>query len=125
LKSGSDSVGNTGPKAAGWARAVRWTWLGLLLLQPVWLALLPPPAGPGSWVLAALASVPLLLPLRGVWRGSLRAVTWAGYLAMLYLVLGVVEAWANPPQRLPALLQVVLVAAFVGSALGLSRGTSR
>jgi uncharacterized membrane protein len=125
LNSGSDSARIIGPKAGGWARAVRWTWLGLLLLQPAWLALLPPPAGPGSWVLATLASVPLLLPLGGVWRGSLRAVTWAGYLAMLYLVIGVVEAWANPPQRLPALLQVVLVAAFVGSALGLSRRTSR
>jgi uncharacterized membrane protein len=99
---------------------VRWTWLGLILLQPVWLALLPPPAGPGNWVLAAFATAPLLLPLGGVWRGTLRALTWAGYLAMLYLVIGVVEAWANPPQRPVALLQVALVTAFVGSALGLS-----
>lgn len=109
----------------GWAQAARWTWLGLVILQPVWLGLLPPPAGPGSWVLAALATVPLLLPMRGVWRGSLRALTWAGYLAMLYLVIGVVEAWANPPQRLAALLQIVLVAAFVGSALGFSRADGR
>jgi uncharacterized membrane protein len=109
----------------GWAQAARWTWLGLVILQPVWLGLLLPPAGPGSWVLAALATVPLLLPMRGVWRGSLRALTWAGYLAMLYLVIGVVEAWANPPQRLAALLQIVLVAAFVGSALGFSRADGR
>jgi uncharacterized membrane protein len=109
----------------GWAQAARWTWLGLIILQPVWLGLLPPPAGPGSWVLAALATVPLLLPMRGVWRGSLRALTWAGYLAMLYLVIGVVEAWANPPQRLAALLQIVLVAAYVGSALGFSRADGR
>jgi hypothetical protein len=31
------------------------------------------------------------------------------------------EAWANPPQRLPALLQVLLVAVFVGSVLRFSR----
>jgi uncharacterized membrane protein len=109
----------------GWARASRWTWLGLIVLQPVWLAVLPPPAGPGNGWLAALATVPLLLPLGGVWRGSLRALTWAGYLAMLYLVVGVMEAWANPPQRLPALLQVALVACFVGSTLGLSRAVGR
>ena len=107
------------------AQAARWSWLCLILLQPVWLGLLPPPAGPGRWALAALATLPLLLPLAGVWRGSLRTVTWAGYLAMLYLVIGVVEAWANPPQRPVALLQVVLVAVFVGSALGFSRAAGR
>ena len=111
---------------SGWARAARWTWLGLIALQAVWLAILPPPWGPGNGWLAALAAAPLLLPLGGVWRGSLRALTWAGYLAMLYLVIGVTEAWANPPQRLAALLQVALVAGFVGSALGASRqGSSR
>jgi uncharacterized membrane protein len=107
------------------AQAARWTWLGLIILQPVWLGLLQPPAGPGSWALAALATVPLLLPMRGVWRGSLRTLTWAGYLAMLYLVIGVMEAWANPPQRPAALLQIVLVVAFVGSALGFSRAAGR
>jgi uncharacterized membrane protein len=113
------------PRSSGWARAARWTWLGLIVLQPTWLAILPPPAGPGNRALAALATLPLLLPLGGVWQGSLRTMSWAGYLAMLYLVIGVVEAWANPPQRPAALLQVVLVAAFVGSALGFSRAAGR
>ena len=99
----------------------RWCYLGLLTLQPVWHGLMPPPAGAGSWPLAAAATLPLLLPLKGVWHGSLRSMTWAGYLLMLYLVIGVMEAWANPQQRLPALLQIALVAVFVGSALVLSR----
>jgi uncharacterized membrane protein len=97
------------------------SYLCLLALQVAWHALLPPPAGAGSWLLAAVAALPLLLPLRGVLRGSLRAITWAGYLAMLYLVVGVMEAWANPPQRAAALAQVALVAVFVGSALAYSR----
>jgi uncharacterized membrane protein len=109
--------------AARWAQAARWSWLGLILLQPAWFAVLP--AGAGSWALAAAATLPLLLPLRGVWRGSLRSMTWAGYLAMLYLVIGVMEAWANPPQRLPALLQITLVALFVGSALGYSAASAK
>ena len=99
----------------------RASYAGLLVLQPAWHALLPPPAGAGSWPLAAVATLPLLLPLKGVWHGSLRAMTWAGYLLMLYLVVGVMEGWANPPQRLPALLQVALVALFIGGALVLSR----
>lgn len=96
-------------------------WVALILLQPLWHAVLPPPVGNGSWLLAGLATAPLLLPLRGVLAGSLRSMTWAGYLAMLYLVIGVMEAWANPPQRIPALAQVGLVALFVGSVLAFSR----
>lgn len=96
-------------------------WIALILLQPLWHALLPPPLGAGNWILALVATAPLLLPARGVLQGSLRAMTWAGYLAMLYLMIGVMEAWANPPQRLPALAQVALVAVFVGAVLAFSR----
>jgi uncharacterized membrane protein len=102
-------------------RAARWIYLALIALQPVWHGLLPPPAGNGNWALAVLATVPLLLPLRGVWSGTLRAMAWAGYLSMLYLVVGVMEAWANPPQRPAALLQVALVCGLVGSILVFSR----
>jgi uncharacterized membrane protein len=48
-------------------------------------------------------------------------MTWAGYLVMLYLVIGVMEAWANPPQRAASLLQIALVTLFVGSTLAFSR----
>lgn len=48
-------------------------------------------------------------------------MVWAGYLVMLYLVIGVMEAWASPPQRAVAGVQIVLVAVFVGSVLAFSR----
>jgi uncharacterized membrane protein len=102
-------------------QAARTSYLALIALQTVWHALLPAPAGSGSWLLAGIATLPLLLPAPGVWRGALRSMTWAGYIVMLYLVIGVTEAWANPPQRAPALLQVALVAVFVGSVLAYSR----
>lgn len=106
-------------------RAARWTYLALIALQPIWHALLPPPSGSGNWILAAIATVPLLLPLRGVWAGSLRAMTWAGYLSMLYFVIGVMEAWANPPQRPAALLQIALVAGLIASTVIFSRRARR
>lgn len=81
--------------------------------------------GNASWLLAAVAVTPLLIPLKGVIAGSLRSLTWAGYLVMLYLVIGIMEAWSNPPQRLPALTQVLLVAAFVASLLVFSRADQR
>jgi uncharacterized membrane protein len=100
---------------------VRLSYLALVLLQPAWHFLLPPPFGARLWWLALLATLPLLTPLAGVLRGSLRAMTWGGYLSMLYLLIGVTEAWSNPPQRLPALLQVLLVAIYVVSLLKFSR----
>jgi len=101
------------------------SYLALVLLQAVWHALLPPPTGNASWLLAAVAVAPLLIPLKGVIAGSLRSLTWAGYLVMLYLVIGVMEAWSNPPQRIPALTQVLLVAVFVASLLVFSRSDQR
>ena len=108
-----------------WGRLAGAAWLALIGLQIVWHGLLPPPRGAGNVYLAAAAVIPLLLPARGVLGGSLRSMTWAGYLAMLYLVIGVMEAWANPPQRAPALVQVGLVALFVGSVLAFSRRDRR
>lgn len=97
------------------------SYILLIALQTIWHWLLPPPAGAGSWILALVATLPLLLPLKGVLSGSLRSMTWAGYLVMLYFVIGVMEAWANPAQRLPALAQVALVVLFVGSVVAFSR----
>lgn len=83
--------------------------------------MLPQPLGSRSWVLGLVAAAPLLLPLRGLLAGSLRSMTWAGYLVMLYLVIGVMEAWSNPEQRIPALVQVLLVVVFTASLLSFSR----
>lgn len=106
----------------------RWVsgfYLALIALQFIWHAILPQPRGSENWTLAAVAIIPLLLPLKGLLRGSLRSMTWAGYLVMLYLIIGIVEAWANPPQRVPALAQVILVACFVSSVLVFSRSTGQ
>jgi uncharacterized membrane protein len=106
-------------------RLVTGSYLALLALQPTWHVLLPAPLGNGSWPLATVATIPLLLPLRGVLAGSLRSMTWAGYLVMLYLIIGVMEAWSNPPQRWPALAQTILVMVFVGSVLWFSRAENQ
>jgi uncharacterized membrane protein len=99
------------------------SYLALVILQPVWHLLLPRPLGAGNWLLAVVATIPLLLPLKGLLVGSLRSMTWAGYLVMLYMIVGVMEAWSNPPQRVPALVQTFLVVVFVGSVLALSRAS--
>jgi uncharacterized membrane protein len=105
----------------GWLAIVGGSYCLLTCWQMVWHGLLPPPMGNRNWVLALLAATPLLLPLRGILAGNLRSMTWGGYLSMLYLVVGVMEAWSNPPQRWPALAQTLWVGLFVVSTLVFSR----
>jgi len=89
--------------------------LTLLVVWHVWWH--PSIYFPTSLVLMVTA-VPMLLPLRGLLHGRIRAHLWASFLMMLYFMHGTVEAYVNPAQRLPALLEVGLsVLVFVCAAL--------
>ncbi len=96
-------------------------YLALLLLQPSWHFLLPEPWGAHNWILAVVASLPLLLPLMGIARGRFRSMTWGGFLAVLYFVIGVMEAWSNPEQRIPAIVQIVLALSYCGALASYAR----
>lgn len=100
-------------------------YLAVLILQPVWHGLLPPPHGNHSVWLALIATMPLMLPLRGILAGSIRSMTWGGYLVVLYFVIGVMEAWSNPPQRIPAVLQISFTLLYVTSLVMLTRLRNR
>jgi uncharacterized membrane protein len=97
------------------------SYIALLLLQPVWHFLLPKPLGSALWWLGLLAMMPLIPMLRGILVGSIRSMTWAGYLLIAYGVIGVMEAWSNPPQRIPALTQTLLVVVCIYGMLRFSR----
>lgn len=83
-------------------------YLAMLGWQLVWHGLLPPPLGARNLWLAGTACVPLLIPLAGMLRTNYRSMIWAGLLLMLYFTIGIMEAWSNPAQRVPALVQVAL-----------------
>ena len=84
------------------------TYLATLIWQVVWHGLLPPPWGARNIWLSLVACLPLLIPLAGLVRGNYRSMIWAGLLLMLYFTIGIMEVWSNPPQRLPAMVQVSL-----------------
>ena len=86
----------------------------LLLLQLIWHGFLPSPVGNENWVLAVIAALPLVLPLRGMFSGRLRSMIWGGFLAVLYFVIGVMEAWSNRDQMVPALAQITLSLSYCG-----------
>ena len=106
-------------------RAVLAAYMALLLLQITWHGLLPEPTGAQNWILALVASLPLLLPLAGIAAGRMRSMTWGSFLAVLYFVIGVMEAWSNPAQRIPAVIQVVLSLAYCGLFALYSRQPSK
>ncbi|MGE4371262.1 MAG: DUF2069 domain-containing protein [Burkholderiaceae bacterium] len=68
--------------------------IALIVLCLVW-EFYAAPLRPGGSLLA-LKVLPLLLPLRGVLRGSLYTMQWAAMLILLYFMEGVVRAWSDP-----------------------------
>lgn len=83
-------------------------YVATLLWQVIWHWLLPAPLGARNGWLSLVACLPLFIPLAGLIQGKYRSMIWAGLLLMLYFTIGIMEAWSNPPQRLPALVQVTL-----------------
>jgi uncharacterized membrane protein len=87
----------------------RWSLVGLLLLQLVWFGWLVPPEGPALWVALLLTAGPLALALPFTWRLRPRALVLTGLLLLIYFSIAVMEAWASPTVRVPAIVQTVLV----------------
>ena len=85
------------------------SYVGLIILQILWHMILPPPHGSRLVWLGIILGLFLLLPLKGILQGSIRSMTWGGYLLMLYFSIGVMEAWSNPDQRIAAVVQLLLV----------------
>lgn len=84
-------------------------YLLLLILQPLWLWLLPGPAGYQSVWLAGIFGIPLFFPLRGILNGSLRKAIIGAYLTMPHFMFAITEAWALPDARWLAIAQICLI----------------
>ena len=78
------------------------TWYGLVYPAPLLLILL---------------LFPLLFPLRGLLKGNPYTYAWSSFLILLYFIHGVVEAYANPPVRMLALLEVLFSVTFYTGAV--------
>lgn len=96
-------------------------YVAIFFLQPIWHGLLPAPMGNQSLGLTLLSSSPLVIPLGGILLRNMRSMIWGGYLVVLYFIVGVMEAWSNPPQRVLALLQVGLTLLYVLLLVNITR----
>jgi uncharacterized membrane protein len=99
---------------AAW-RAAAASWLALLVLTVFWEWLLAPLRPGGSWLV--LKGVPLLLPLRGVLRGDLKAMQWALLLVLLYIAEGSVRVADAPPAGTLAMIEIALGLLFFAAAI--------
>lgn len=108
------------PQSASHSAAVldpRWRYLAsaclvlLILVCLAWETWLAPIRPGGSWLV--LKVVPLLLPLRGVLRGSLYTYQWAAMLMLLYVMEGAVRGMTDPDPLSAALGWAELTLALV------------
>ena len=90
--------------------------IALVGLYLLWFGSQPQP-----WVAVAVFAGPPMLLAMGVLRGVRTAGFWAGVLALAWFSHGVMVAWAHPPERLFALLEVLLavVVVFASSVPGM------
>lgn len=87
----------------------RWSLLALLAVQLAWFGWLHPPQHMATLAAVLITAGPLLLLLPFAWTLKPRALVVTGLVLLLYFLVGVTEALANPEVRALALAQVVLV----------------
>jgi len=88
------------------------SYLALVVVLLTWYGLVDP-----APLVLILLLLPLLFPLKGLLRGSPYTHAWSSFLILLYFIHGVVEAYANPPVRMWALLEVLASVTFYSGAI--------
>ena len=98
-------------------------WAGLVLLHLVWWTWWSP--SPHPLLALGLSVLPLSLPLLLVRRAPTRALLLVGMLCLFFFSHGVMEAWAAPTSRIPALMEIVLSLGAIGTLGWNARGYRR
>lgn len=89
-------------------------WIAQAILQVLWHAWWLPPQRMPVAVALSIALLPLALPL-AYWRTPARALIAAGMASLFYFCHGVAEAWASPPERVAASIEIALALVLIGS----------
>ena len=77
------------------------SWITLLVAQVSLFVLVEHPA----W--AIIATIPLILPIIGLFKDKLYTYKWFGFLTLLYFCIGISELVANPALRIYALVTLI------------------
>lgn len=92
-------------------------YFGTFILLVAWYTVLAPSLHfPVTLVLLVLVS-PLLFPLRGLLHGRSYTFSWSGFLAVLYFMHGVVEAYSADLTRPYGLLEILFTVMWFTGAI--------
>lgn len=99
-------------------------YIGLFVSLTLWVGWLnSDPRLPRSFTLL-LTVGPLMFPLRGLLHGKAYTFGWATFLALFYLVLGILNA-ANTETRLIGALEILFSVLFFTGAMFFARWKTR
>ncbi len=99
-------------------------YLGTLTLLLAWYGWLAPAIHIPRSMALALLLLPLLFPLRGLLHGRRYTYSWSCFLALLYFIHGVVEAYTSSVTLHLGLLEVCLTSLWFISAMVYVRVTA-
>ncbi|MBT8550903.1 DUF2069 domain-containing protein [Polynucleobacter paneuropaeus] len=81
-------------------------FVDLFILCVCWEWFISPIRPEGSWLI--LKALPLLLPMRGIWKGNVYTMQWASMLILLYITEGLVRITESGWNFYLAILETVL-----------------
>jgi len=97
-------------------------YFGLLGLWLAWATVFAPPRHPPTALVLSMATLPLLLPLRGMLHDRRSSFTGMGLLSLVYFIHGVGTA-TDASQRVLAGLEIAFsLCLFAGTVLRLKQG---
>lgn len=90
--------------------------IALILLCIAWETVVAPLRPGGSWLVIKV--IPLLIPLRGIWKRDVYTLQWSSMLILLFLAEGAVRAATETGwSQAMAIGEVILVCVFFVSTL--------
>jgi len=92
-------------------------YFGTLTLLTAWYSWLAPPVHFPRALILIIMLVPLLFPLRGLLHGRKYTFAWSCFLALLYFIHGVMEAYSSEVTRHLGLIEVLCTSVWFVAAM--------
>lgn len=95
-----------------------YSFIGLLIWVPIWHLFLAEPSGRSAnfeYFLAAIWTIPLLFPLKGILAGKPYTHAWANFIVMFYIIHGLTSIYAVEHETIYSLVELVFATGmFIG-----------
>jgi len=96
-------------------------YFGTLALLTAWYGWLAPPTHFTTALVLMTVLLPLLFPLRGLLHGRKYTFAWSCFLALLYFIHGVMEAYSSEVTRHLGLVEVLCTSVWFLAAMAYVR----